>query len=111
MNLAHARECHDLRLLLASPSEGGRPFASALQRIHLLANVNHAAIDQTRHKRRELPWGGPDHCLVEQSEAMRDASLPKARFALKMQRTSDEFRLATSRPNSGCIGAVTYAPL
>jgi hypothetical protein len=67
---ACAREGDQLRLPGAPLGQGGCPFARAIEGVDLLAGLDHAAVDQASHDRREFSGGDRDHCLVQECEGL-----------------------------------------
>ena len=67
---AGAGERHEVRLLLAPPSQRRRPLAGAARLVRLLAGVDQAAIDEPGDDRRQLPRQGRDHGLVQLAEPL-----------------------------------------
>ena len=59
------------RLLLAHARKRGGPFASAPQGIDLPAGVDHAAVHQPRHDRKQLTRDDGEHRLVQALETGR----------------------------------------
>ena len=69
MHEAGAGKRDHVRLLLAHARERGRPFASAAQGIDLPAGVDHAAVHQPGHDRRQLVRDDSEHRLVQALQA------------------------------------------
>ena len=108
MHQARAGEGDHVRLLLAHGGEGGGPFASAAQRVDLSTGVDHAAVHQPGHDRRQLTRDDREHRLVEALETGHDVALLDQRPALRVagrgrevdvsKRLSGREGLACSRP-------------
>ena len=60
------------------------PFASAPQRIDLPAGVDHAAVHQRRHDRKQLARDDGEHRLVQTLETGHDIALLDERAALRV---------------------------
>ena len=82
VRVAATAERHHFGLLLAPAREGVGPFAGAAQLERLLAEADHAAVDDAGEHRRELAAGGGEHGLVEERETLRDPPQPDQNAAL-----------------------------
>ena len=76
MHEAAAGERDHLRLQGPPVGERSRPLPCAPHLVDLLAGKDDAAVDETRHDRRELLCSHRDHRLVEQRQPLADSSLP-----------------------------------
>jgi hypothetical protein len=94
MHQARRGEDHHLPLVLAPAAERSRPFASAAERLHSLAAVDHAAGDETGHHRRELTGGDLEHRLVEQREPLLDPAHLEERPSLHVPCGGDQVTIA-----------------
>ena len=101
MHQADAGEGDHLGLLLAPLRQGGGPLAGAVERVHLLTGLDHAAIDQTRHEGRQLPRGDRDHGLVQQREPLLDLPLLHANPALLVPGAGDQVRVPAALADLG----------
>ena len=101
MHQARRGEDHHLALLLAPAAERGRPLASAAERVDPLAAVDHAAVDQTGHHRRQLAGRDRDHRLVEQREPLLDPAHLEERPPLHVPRGGDQVTIAETSAEAG----------
>ncbi len=106
MNETGAGEGHHLGLLLAPPGQRGGPLAGTAQRVYLLAGLDHAAIDQTRHDGRQLSRDDRKHGLVEERESSLDLPLPNESPALQVTGAGDQVGISKAITNLGGAAAV-----
>lgn len=110
MHEAAAGERDEVGLLLAPACQDGRPLLRATQLVNLLARQDHAAVDDSRHDRRELPRRRRHHCLVEQCEPLSNATALDEDAALHMHREGKEIRIAeTLAEFRGCACSLSRA--
>ncbi len=103
MHQALAGKAHQLRLRLAPSRKGGCPFASTVERIHLMTAVDHAAIDQTRNQRRQFPGGDCKHRLVQQRKPPLHMPLLYKGSALQMPGDRNQVWLTEAATDFGCL--------
>ena len=101
MDQADAREGHEAGLVIAPTSHGGGPLGGAAQLVHLMAAVDHAAIDQPRNDRRQLVRRGLEHRLVQLSETFLDPLLPDQGSTLIHQCEREEIGIAEALGDLG----------
>jgi hypothetical protein len=94
-------EGNQLALLLAPSGQRGGPLAGTAQREHLLAGLDHAAIDQTGHDRRQLSRDDREHRLVEEPEPVLNLPLLDESPTLHMTGAGDEVCVSKAITNLG----------
>ena len=72
MHQAITAERHHVGLLVAPVGERSGPILSSSQGVDLMAAFDDAAVDQTRHNRRQFAADHGDHGLVHHREAFFD---------------------------------------
>ena len=102
MHEAAAGERDEVGLLPAPACQDGRPLLRATQLVDLLARQDHAAVDDSRHDRRELSRRRRHHRLVEQREPLSDATALEEDAALHMHRKGKEIRVAETLAEFRC---------
>lgn len=93
MHAARAGESDHLRLPRTPLLQRGGPLAGTVQRVHLLAGIDDAAIEETRDERRQFAGRHRDHDFIEQREALLDLPLTDQRSTLQMSGAGDQVRL------------------
>ena len=101
MHRAKAGEGDHLGLLIAPPRQGGGPLARTAQRVHLLTDLDHAAVDHAGHQRRQLARGDGDHRFVQQREALPDLPLLHANPPLQVADAGDQVRIPAALADRG----------
>ena len=104
-------EDHHLPLVLAPAAERGRPLASAAELLDALAAVDHAAVDETGHHRRELAGRDRDHRLVEKREPLLEAPHLEERPSLDVACGGDQVTLAEASAEAGRLVGDRASPL
>ena len=103
MHQADGVERHHLGLLVAQPRERGGPFAGATQGIDLLAGVDHAAVHQPRHDRRQLAGDDREHRLVQPLQPVQDVALRDERAALDVAGRRDQIGVSIPFTGGGSL--------
>ena len=102
MHQARPAERDHLGLLIAHARKRGGPLASAPQSIDLSAGIDHAAVHQPRHDRKQLAGDDGEHRLVQALETGDDVALIDERAALHVARRRHQVRV--SKRLSDCDG-------
>ena len=101
MHETGAREGDHLGLLLADTRKRRRPFARTAERIDLSTGIDHAAIHQAGHDRRQLAGDAGEHGLVQALQARDDIALMDERAALPMTGGRDEVGIVEALTDRG----------
>jgi hypothetical protein len=84
--------------------QGGGPLAGAVNRVHLLTGVDHAAVHQAGHEGGQLSSRDHDHGLVQEREAGLHLPLLQSNSALLVAGTGDQVRVAAALTDRGGVG-------
>ena len=100
--------------MIAPLTQGGGPLGGAAQLVHLMAAVDHAAIDQPRDDRRQLVRRRLDHRLVQLPETLLDPPQPDQGATLIHQGEREEVGVAETlgglgRGGGGAEGSLPVA--
>jgi len=90
VNAARAGESRELRLRVAPRGQRGRPFASAVGCIHLLAATDHRAVHESRDRRQQATGRGEQHRFVQQREPLLPLAGRHPRLPLKHAAEAEE---------------------
>ena len=96
MDEAAAREGDQVSLLLDPPSQLERPFARPSDLEPRLAGEDDAAVDEADDERRELGRRHGHHRLVEEREALGDATRQDEHVALRVNRERHQLGVAVA---------------
>ena len=102
MEQARSGERHQVGLLLAPRRQGERPLLGAAQLVDLIAALDHAAVDEPAHDRRQLAGGDRHHRLVQAGEPVPNAAQRGERAALVDQPDGDEVAVAEALADLDC---------
>ena len=94
----------EVKIIICRWSWHQRPSAAEL--LDALAAVDHAAVDETGHHRRELAGRDRDHRLVEKRESLLEAPHLEERPSLDVACGGDQVTLAEASAEAGrLVGA------
>ena len=96
MDEAAAREGHEVSLLLDPPGQLERPLARPSDLEPRLAGEDDAAVDEADDERRELGRRHGDHRLVEELEALGDATRQDEHVTLGVNRERHQLGVAVA---------------
>ncbi len=99
------RERDHLRLELPPVRERPRPLPRPPHLVDLLARENDAAVDDSRHDRRQLLGGHRHHALVEEGKPFAHPAVPDQHVTLSVDREREEIAVAEALPYAhGLLG-------
>jgi hypothetical protein len=101
---ALAGEGDQVGLAVAPGGQGLGPLTGPAQLRHLLADVDHPAVDQARHRGRELAGDGGHHGLVQHGQPLVDVAAGDRGRSLDEQGQRDQVGLAGLAADPGRPG-------